>query len=242
MLIIKVNATDSTNLHLRRMLEETELPDLSILVAVSQNKGRGQAGTRWSSEAGSNLTLSVLKRYQILKADQGFRISMAVSLALTGVLKELEIPDVSIKWPNDIMSGHRKICGILIENTLKGSRLDHSIIGIGINVNQEAFEGLPHAASLLQITGKTYDLDSVLDLLLAQLGEKLQEPESTLTGDMRSAYVELLFLKGIQAPFRLNGKEVLGTIRGVSDQGRLLLEEEGGILHSCDLKEITYIL
>jgi BirA family biotin operon repressor/biotin-[acetyl-CoA-carboxylase] ligase len=242
MLVIKVNATDSTNLHMKRLMAKTELQDLTVLVAGSQNSGRGQAGTTWISEPGKNLTLSVLKYHTERNAANGFLISKAVSLALIEVLRNSEIPELSIKWPNDIMSGRRKICGILIENSIKGNQLSHSIIGIGINVNQKSFQGLPHAASLLQISGKAFDLDVLQDQLLLVLEKYLRGLNGPLAAKINEEYEEFLFLKDIRACFRIDGKTVYATIRGTTPEGEILLEDKGGQQRPYGLKQIGYVL
>lgn len=241
MQVIKVNATDSTNLHLKRLMVATPLNDFTVLVADSQLRGIGQAGTSWSSEPGKNLTVSVLKYFTRVKADQGFSISMALSLSLIQLFRELKIPELAIKWPNDIMSGNKKICGILIENTLKGYMLKQSILGIGINVNQDKFTNLPHAASLKQITGVPYPLDDLLDRLLDLVYDSMEEVEQA-TKDLSPDYESLLYMRDERADYEIRGKQVTAAIRGVSPEGRLLLEDDGGQLLSCGLKEIRYPL
>ena len=242
MLIIKVDATDSTNLHLKRLMAETVLDDLTVLAADVQHSGRGQAGSKWLSEPGKNMTISVLKHHKELGAGNGFQISMAVSLALIQLFQTLEIPDVAIKWPNDIMSGNKKICGILIENTVKGNHLSHSVIGIGINVNQDSFAGLPQAASLKQLTGKTYDLDALLDLLLKALEKELGELGTPAIGELHSRYEESLFLKGEKSRFVIDGEKDTATVRGVTAEGKLVLERENGEQQTCRLKQVVYLL
>ncbi len=241
MLIIKVGATDSTNLHLKRMMAQTELPDFTVLSANAQHQGRGQAGTHWISEPGKNLTFSVLKYFEGLEASGGFLISKVVSLALVEVLGALKIPELSIKWPNDIMSGNQKICGILIENTLKGHGLVHSVIGIGINVNQSDFKNLSHASSLFRITGVEHDLEAMLDCVLNSLEKNLQKLDKTLWEGIHRSYDHLLFRKDSLAEYEIGGKIVPGIIRGVSPEGTLLLDREGR-LETYALKEITFRL
>ncbi len=241
MLIIKVGATDSTNLHLKRTMAETELQDFTVLTADEQHKGRGQAGRQWISEPGKNLTFSVLKYFEKQEASQGFLISKAVSLALVEAFRGLGIPGLSVKWPNDIMSGSKKICGILIENTLKGSRLAHSVIGIGINVNQSDFQGLPHASSLSLTTGIVYDLDSVLDLVLQSLEKNLVNIDRHQARKIHEVYDHMLFARDKKADFRIGGEVVSGIIRGVSREGKLILDRDGQ-RETYALKEIAFLL
>lgn len=224
------------------MLLESSLEDFTVLVAESQQQGRGQGGTNWTVEPGKNLTFSVLKQFNNFLAKDQFLVSMAVSLAIYKALNAIQIPDLSIKWPNDILSGNKKLCGILIENTLKGSQLRHSIIGIGVNINQESFESLPNASSLTLISGKTFDLETLLFNILLHLEKQLtllRENEDTATYE---EYQQLLFRKDKSAMYVIREKGVKGIIRGVNREGRLLLEQGSHGIESYGLKEIAYCL
>ncbi|NNJ87814.1 MAG: biotin--[acetyl-CoA-carboxylase] ligase [Eudoraea sp.] len=240
--VIKVSATDSTNLHLKRMLQESILEDYTVIVAETQQQGRGQGGSQWTTESGKNLTFSVLKHFKNFHVKDKFLISMAVSLAIYKALRAIQIPDLSIKWPNDILSGTRKLCGILIENTLKGSQLKLSIIGIGININQKAFDSLPNATSLTLISGKTYDLETLLMDILLELKRQLALLEEHSVTALEKEYQQLLFKKGELAVYNINGRQVEGIIRGVTKEGRLLLELGTQGVVSYGLKEIGYCL
>lgn len=224
------------------MLLDSSLEDFTVLVAEIQQQGRGQGGAHWASEAAKNLTFSVLKHFKKLQAKDQFLVSMAVSLAIYKALKTLQIPDLSIKWPNDILSGNRKLCGILIENTLKGPQLKHSIIGIGVNINQESFDSLPNASSLTLITGKIYDLNTQLDEILVHLEKQLKELGENTETTLEKEYQQLLFRKDQTAIYEINEKKVEGIIRGVNKEGRLLLEHGSHGVKSYGLKEITYCL
>ena len=161
MQLIKLDATPSTNSYLKELMRELNLDDFTVVVCEHQTKGRGQQGNIWMSERGKNLIFSVLKYIEKVKTNNAFALNAVVSLAVYETLRTFKIPQVSVKWPNDIMSGNKKICGILIENTLKGNDLKKSIIGIGLNVNQEVFSELPHASSLKCETGLEFDLELI---------------------------------------------------------------------------------
>ncbi|MGB5554991.1 MAG: biotin--[acetyl-CoA-carboxylase] ligase [Flavobacteriaceae bacterium] len=123
MRIIKLDATDSTNTHLKFLVQSGLAEDLTTVVAKQQRNGRGQMGTRWQSEPGKNLTFSVLKLLDGMAIENVFQLNVMVSLGIVAALEQLQIPDVSVKWPNDIMSGNLKICGILIENTFSNGQI-----------------------------------------------------------------------------------------------------------------------
>ena len=137
--IIKLNAIDSTNSYLKNMVEINNLENYTVVTAESQNAGRGQLGTVWESEYGKNLTFSMLVRVKGFKIEDQFYLSMAISLGVLNALKPNVNNLLYVKWPNDILAEKDKLCGILIENVLSGSNIKHSIIGVGLNVNQDQF-------------------------------------------------------------------------------------------------------
>ena len=140
--IIKLDAIDSTNAYLKELTLKSIPFDYTVVIAEEQIQGRGQRGTKWESEIGKNLTVSVFKKIEGLRVEQQFYISMCVSLALINSLKKFQIPQLRIKWPNDILSANKKICGILIENIIKNNELVGCIVGIGLNINQKKFQHL----------------------------------------------------------------------------------------------------
>jgi BirA family biotin operon repressor/biotin-[acetyl-CoA-carboxylase] ligase len=238
MIIIKVNATDSTNLHLKRLIADEPLSDYTVLVAKEQLLGRGQAGTKWLSEPGKNLTFSVLKQFDRWPVASQYMISMAVSLAIYDALTAFHIPNVAIKWPNDILSGNTKIAGILIENTLKGQIIDRSVIGIGLNVNQDFFGDLSQVSSLKRLTGKPHDLDFLLEKILLQMKLVFLSLENKDSEVIERRYHEVLFRKDVLSTFELKGQFVQGTIQGVTKSGKLLVDFKDGSSDAFALKEI----
>ena len=136
-----------------------------VIMTTNQTGGVGQQGNVWESEAGKNLTFSLLLKPTFLPIASRFMLTKAISIAILDFLKQ-ELPDqeVYIKWPNDIYFKNKKIAGILIKNEIKGMMMGTSIIGIGLNVNQESFdENLPNPISMKMITGKDYDLEFILN-------------------------------------------------------------------------------
>lgn len=242
MQLIKLDATDSTNAYLKDMLLKGVLGDFTVVAATAQLKGRGQMGTSWVSDPGKNLTFSVLKNFEGLGATCQFRINICVSLAIYEALSKLNVPDLMIKWPNDIMSGRHKICGILIENILSGKDIDASVIGIGLNVNQLDFGNLSNVSSLKLLKGITFDLDELLFLIV----ERLKINLGAVTGHdfeiLRSSYGNKLFRKDKPSTF-MDGKGELfmGFIKGVSDCGKLRILLEDDIMEEFDLKQVRLL-
>lgn len=245
MQIIKLNATESTNGYLKELLAEVTLKDFTVVVAHEQSKGRGQMGTVWDSEPGKNLTFSVLKKFDDFMVSNRFMINVLVSMALFEQLKKLQIPDLSVKWPNDILSGHHKVAGILIENILSGDKIQSSVIGIGLNVNQMHFNNLPNVSSLKLILGKNLDLEELLRSLLETMGETfnlLTSNNSVKTNSLLEKYKSVLFRKDKPSTFRNEKDELfMGFITDVSPEGKLVITLEDDVKKEFGLKEIKLL-
>ena len=241
MRIIKLNAIDSTNLFLRSLCLDTHVEDFTVVVAKHQTKGRGQMGTVWSSQDAKNLTFSVFKRFDNLKLDQQFVISMVSSLAVINTLKKLNLPKLSVKWPNDILSANKKICGILIENVIKQNNVAATVVGIGLNVNQVNFSNLPQASSLLNVTGIPYDLDELLQSILKELETLFDLVESNQFKTIKTTYESYLFRKDKPSTFKNEEGLFSGFIKGVSNEGLLEVLLEDNILKTFDLKTIKLL-
>ena len=161
---------DSTNAYLQRKQSECDIRNW-VVSTDEQTAGKGMGNNGWESEAGENLTFSLALEMSFLPAERQFLLSEAVALGLIHVLEALlPAEKLSIKWPNDIYYESHKLAGILINSTIKANRMDVSIIGIGLNVNQMRFQDWPtHPISMKQIIGKEYDLQSLLEQIVEHL-------------------------------------------------------------------------
>lgn len=243
MLLIKLDATDSTNAYLKELLVSQNPPDGTVVQTEWQKKGRGQLGRDWVSEKGKNLTVSILKRFDRLNVSDQFVLSIITSLAVSEVLKKHGLSQIQVKWPNDILSGNRKICGILVENVVKGSSLNAAIIGIGLNVNQDQFPPGLNATSVRLETGDEFSLDIILNDLrdtLDQYFDKfLYKPLQLAIKD----YEELLFRRGETVDFTSSEGEILrGTILGIDLSGRLKLKSAEGTIRAYGFNEIRMLI
>ena len=238
MSIIKLNATDSTNLYLKELALSQSIEDFTIVSTELQLKGRGQMGSNWHSKKGKNLTISILKNLTDFHIQNQFNLNCVVSLAIYDVLYEMAIPNLSVKWPNDILSGNHKICGILIENILKGNLIRSTILGIGLNVNQTNFGTLEKVSSLKLLLGQNLELDDLTNKIL----EKLKYYFRISADDLKSKYLKILFRIDKPSTFSDTKREkFVGIIRGVDAAGRLLVELEDKIISKYDLKEIKLL-
>ncbi len=242
MYIIKLDATDSTNTYLKAMTAVTLPKDYTVVVTESQTKGRGQMGTLWQAETGKNLTTSVFKKVPYLKIEHQFYISMLVSLAVCKALKTMKIPQVRIKWPNDILSANKKLCGILIENVIKNNKLQGTIIGFGLNVNQKYFNDLPQASSMSLLTGVIYNKDEVLSKILKQFQFYFKMLKAQKYSELKAEYETLLFRKDKPSTFKTKHNTIFsGIIKGVTENGMLNVWTEDEIIKTFDFKEVTLL-
>ena len=136
MQIIKLDATESTNTYLKELSAKKDLQDFTIILTENQTSGRGQLNSKWESENSKNLTVSILKKNIGITVDHLYLMNVCVSLSILESLNQFNIPNLKVKWPNDILSGNLKIGGILIENIISGSKIKRSIIGLGLNENE----------------------------------------------------------------------------------------------------------
>ena len=158
---------DSTNNQAKILLSKSKPVEGTVIIAHTQQQGKGQYGNNWETVGGQNLTFSIILYPKFVPASRQFLLSQAVALGIRDALEPYLPQPAYIKWPNDIISSDKKICGVLIENSLQGNILADSVIGIGVNVNQSDFDGLPHAASLHTLTGRNFYLDRVLHRILS---------------------------------------------------------------------------
>jgi BirA family biotin operon repressor/biotin-[acetyl-CoA-carboxylase] ligase len=169
-------------------------------------------------------------------------LNIITSLAVYNTLKKLFVPNLSIKWPNDILSGNFKICGILIENNLKNDIIQSSVIGIGLNVNQLEFGNLKSASSLKKIKGRSFNLDEVLSSLVLNLKVFFEEIEFKKADELRELYETLLFRKDKPSTFKDSDSNLItGYIRGISTEGKLVVELEDFVLKQFTFKELELL-
>ncbi len=240
--IIKLNATDSTNSYLKQISSKGVIKDYTTVTANYQTHGRGQMGTIWNSEKSKNLVCSVFKDCSKVSIKNQFYISMVTSLAIVRTLSSFSLSKLSVKWPNDILSENKKVCGILIENVIKNKKLEASVIGIGLNVNQTEFKNLPHASSLKIITGTVFNLDELLQLILKNLKFYFAILEKGNLKVLKTEYENLLFRKNKPSTFKdQHGNNFAGFIKGISNSGKLQVILEDDILKEFDLKEVQLL-
>ncbi|WP_354579625.1 biotin--[acetyl-CoA-carboxylase] ligase [Hymenobacter sp. UYP22] len=231
----------STNTEAQQLAVQNRATDGCCVITDKQTAGRGQRGNQWEAAAGENLTMSVVWKPAFLPASDQFLLSQAVALAVHDWLTQLLGPDpqLRVKWPNDIFFGSQKLGGILIENTLNGAKIQHSVVGIGLNINQQQF-AVPTATSLAAITGRRYHLPALVARLLESLERRYLQLRSGRIGTLRTEYLRVLYRFQEEHDYEADGQRLRGQIVGVDEAGRLALAL-GNSLRYFDLKEIKYL-
>ncbi|WP_075343049.1 biotin--[acetyl-CoA-carboxylase] ligase [Tenacibaculum agarivorans] len=242
--IIKLDATESTNSFLKELSVNSTISSYTVVVANKQTSGRGQMNTTWVSEANKNLLCSVYITFDDFPIHQQVYLNFAIAIAIHEALLTLKLPNLEIKWPNDILSDKKKICGILVENILKGNKIMASIVGIGVNVNQEKFpEDLPNASSIKNCVGKEVEIDEVLAHIIAQLKNKIALLESKKYVLLQKEYESILHKKNVPSMFK-DTENVLfmGKILGVNTiNGNLRIELADETIKEFGLKEVSFL-
>jgi len=242
MQLIKLDAIDSTNDYLKRLSTTGHVTNFTVVTTENQTNGRGQMGSKWVSETGKNLTMSILIKDVLTDISGIYNLNIAVTIGVIKALEKYHIPKLSIKWPNDILSDDKKIGGILIENSIKTSGEVISIIGIGLNINQKNFEDLPKASSVSLIMGTEFDKEEILKAIVNAIKVNTGRLMSNEASKLWDIYLQKLFKKGVPMPFEnQQGQQFMGIIQAVSEDGKLQLLVEDDSVQSFGVKEIQML-
>lgn len=251
--IMEMQAVESTNLYLNVLMSERKVREGFILSAKEQTAGRGQRGTRWESESGQNLTLSIALYPTFLRLEEQFLLNKVIALAVADFIKcslkqtsssSIEKQEVKIKWPNDIYVNDKKIAGILIENTVRNNRIASSIVGIGINVNQTEFSNtINNAISLKSIMNISYDLKRCMEILCSFVEARYLQLKALNETKIGCDYENFLFRFNQWSNFEDNAGILFNAkITGTSRAGKLILEKRNGETKEYGLKELVFII
>lgn len=232
----------STNTYLQEIAEKERA--CCVVYADEQTAGKGMGTNTWESEPGANLTFSMGVNMAFLKAADQFLLSQAVPLGLLDMLDQrLPSHDLSVKWPNDLYFGNRKLCGILVNSTIHGMDMGVSVIGIGLNVNQMHFQDWPtHPISMKMILGEEVAMEPLLHQLVEAVDRRVQQlrtPEGIL--EIRKGYLNRLYRYQTWAEYEVDGIRVRRRITGIDPFGRLETVDESGLQYVYDIKEIKFV-
>ena len=238
MYLIKLNATSSTNDFLKKLAADTDLTDFTVVWADVQLQGKGQMGSVWVTEDAKNLTFSVYLKEKTSTADNLFTLNIIVANAVLKALISLNLTNIYVKWPNDILSYNKKIAGILIENNIHANGSVSSVIGIGINCEQTNFERFPQASSIFKQYNITPDRLQLLTAIVENIKKSLIALENQ-ADDEWNFYHNHLFRKNTVSTFESkDGMLFNGIIKEVNRHGQLVLQLENDDLQCFNLKDI----
>jgi BirA family biotin operon repressor/biotin-[acetyl-CoA-carboxylase] ligase len=214
-----------------------------VIMTQYQSKGRGQDDNRWISEKGSNLLISIILYPVFISASEQFILNKVLSLAILDFIRQVtHLENILIKWPNDIYIGQKKVAGILVQNSIQGNRIEHTIAGIGVNINQEKFPAFePGATSLKKETGRVFQVKSCANLLFKKTALRYHQLRSGARETIHWDYLHSLYRFNTWHHYQVGKRKFSAKIIGVNEFGKLVLEETDGSSLECDIKGISFL-
>lgn len=239
--IIRKPSLDSTNAYAQSLSIDDDLACGTVVLTYNQTNGRGQLTNHWESEIGKNLTISVILKPKFIFAGDQFNISRIISLAIYDVLNSY-MENVSIKWPNDIYVGNKKIAGVLIENTIMGSSIEYSICGIGLNVNQSLFlSNAPNPTSMFLESGRVFDTEKILVQLRTKINDRMNFIRDNGANSLNSDYQKNMYRNNGEYKFKDVDSSFMASVEGVNEYGQLLLKRTNGLVSTYSFKEVSFV-
>ncbi len=238
--LVYVPVCHSTNSLALDISQKAATPEGTLVVCDHQQAGRGQRGNGWEAEPNKNLHFSVILKPTFLAIADQFLLNQSISLAVVDCLSEQLSLDAKIKWPNDIFINTKKVGGILIENSLSGDILQQSVIGIGLNVNQERFEAV-NASSLSRISNHYFSLAGMLEQLLEKIESRYLQLKRGERHAIQNEYLQKLFRINETHSYIADNIEFDGEIIGVDERGRLILKTSSEEKY-FDVKQVRFVI
>lgn len=238
-----LDETSSTNEYAALLIDAEKTIEGTLITASAQSKGRGYSGNRWESEKGENLLFSIVLKPAFLQARQQFYLNELITLGLYDALQPKLGSSLKIKWPNDVFYKDEKLAGILIENSLSGNFIQHSVIGIGLNVNQSGFsKEIKNVCSLKMITKKEWDLDELLTSVCKSIETRYLQLKNNQLQTLQQDYMQSLFRADDEEYwYRKEKKKFKARIAGINPEGKLMLATNKG-WDAYGFKEVEFIL
>ncbi|MEQ8924575.1 MAG: biotin--[acetyl-CoA-carboxylase] ligase [Fulvivirga sp.] len=235
--VIYLPSCHSTNDVASDLIRNGSPQEGTVVITDHQTAGKGQRGNSWYSEPKKNLTFSIILHPRYLTATDQFYLNIVASLAIYDVLSKY-VNHVKVKWPNDIYVKSKKIAGILIQNTIKSNRIEDSVLGIGLNINQQQFE-LESATSIFKETGIEFNLQNVLADLIQSLENNIFKLRANNVANLKEQYLSNLLGYEEERLFK-SDSEFRGRIIGISKDGKLQIETFTG-LKEFNFKEVSFL-
>jgi len=245
--IIYLSKVNSTNSYAIQQIENNALSHGDVIFTLNQESGKGQGDNIWESESGSNLHVSIILSPKMIDASEQFVLTQLISLAIVNLinsyLSNITVnQQLKIKWPNDIYVGDKKIAGILFQNFIKGNKIEYSIVGIGINVNQkEFFSSAPNPISIIHFINKATDVNQLLDELLLNVGAYYEKYTfENKFSELKLEYLKNLYKYNNWTTYSDSEGVFKGKITGIDEYGRLIVMQESGVEKLYMYKEIKF--
>ena len=236
--VMEYEEVASTN-SLAEKLPLSELKDKQVILTWRQTQGRGQATNRWESAPGKNISMTVIFRPECLEAGKQFAVSMVIALGCLDFLSHY-VEGVTVKWPNDVYVGERKISGILIEHRVAGAHIQSSLCGIGVNINQERFlSDAPNPVSLFQLIGKEIPVERALEELLECIGKRYGQVYDYAA--LERDFLQVMYRRSGVFDWEDENGRFKASVTGINEYGQLVLKDTGGMERVYGFKEITYL-
>lgn len=225
---IHLSTVDSTNSYLKEEKKSGDIKENTMVLADFQDAGRGQGNNKWISDPGQNLLFSWIVNPAFLAVSEQFILSKTVSIALVDALTDLGL-ETEIKWPNDLICNDCKIGGILIEHAIMGKSIDHSIIGVGINVNQLDFPQFPFAATSIKAEMQTsFEVEEIFRRVVKHLHHRYNQL-AVEKSSIDKVYQQRLYRRGVSSMFEAHDQIFEGKIIGVDEVGELRIDVSGEV-------------
>ena len=240
-LIVRLEVIDSTNNYAKQQIRENEPTEGTVFLTYEQTMGRGQQKNVWESEPRQNLLFSIVLCPDFVEMRRQFRLSKVVSLGIYIAINKY-VSGVKIKWPNDIYVGDRKLCGILIENSVMNCVLNNSIVGIGLNVNQTVFRSdAPNPVSLKMLTNQHYDCDIILSEILSEIDRYYSMLRDGQEEQIDNEFLAALYRLNELHFYKAEDEVFEGQIVGVNEIGQLLIRKKDGKVLEFHFKEVEFL-
>lgn len=241
--ILLLDEVSSTNDFLQELRKSTpSLPHGTVVWTVNQTNGKGQMGNVWLSEPGKNLMFSIFMSKNLPAIHDKFRLTMEISLTVLQYLRSIHTGEFVIKWPNDVLLNHKKVCGMLLENSVSNSNIQYIIAGIGINLNQSDFRQLPNAGSLYTADGIYREPESVLQGFIEMSNSILPYYHTLTTRKLTEIYCKEVYGYKDEVAIR-KGNQILRTrISGINTDGMITLEKDDEAGRTYSIKELEFLL
>lgn len=239
--IVRLQVTDSTNNYANSLIRSIDVAEGTVFLTYEQTTGRGQAGNFWESEPGKNITFSMVLYPDFLEIRRQFMLSKVVTLGVYSALNKY-VDQLSIKWPNDIYAGNKKLGGILIENSVMSGLLQSSVVGIGLNVNQVHFcSTAPNPVSLKTLTNQHFDCELLLTEVLTGINRYYALLRNGGGQEIDEEFISALYLMNKHHLFRSDADIFNGVITGVNEIGQLQIRKEDGRIAEFHFKEVEFL-